>query len=146
MKSGCPANIQISDQKLDCQGPLREKRFGNPGLIGPDGKPWDGIHMRGRMAIRHYSNTMIRIIDELSPKKKDNFHQSCPQTIYQQNSNDGNYQYQNRRYRNTEYSGNRQPKKMYTNGRYSAGSNAKYYEYNTTVNNRFSAHFCFMYY
>ena len=34
LKSGCPKNIQIVDQQLDCQGPLREKRFGNPGSVG----------------------------------------------------------------------------------------------------------------
>ena len=119
MKSGCPANIQISDQQLDCQGPLREKRFGNPGCIGVDGKPWDGIHMRGKMATRHYSNSMIRILNELSPKKKGNFHKSCPQTFYQQNipfhpKSGGNYQYQNRRYRNRDNSGFRQPQQMHT--------------------------------
>ena len=39
MAKGCPATIEIVDQNLDCHGPLREKRFGNPESIGYDGKP-----------------------------------------------------------------------------------------------------------
>ena len=42
MEKGCPTNISIEDQHLDCHGPLREKRFGNPASVGYDGKPWDG--------------------------------------------------------------------------------------------------------
>ena len=87
MERGCPENIVIEDQHMECHGPLRIKRFGNPGLVGYDGKPWDGIHMRGRLAVRHYTNSFIRILS-ISPQTKTNldeqtFHSSCPQTQYQ---------------------------------------------------------------
>ena len=71
MQSGCPSNIQIADQNLDCQGPLRRKRFGNPGQVGRDGKLWDGIHMRGAVAAQHYTNSLVRIISDLSPHFQD---------------------------------------------------------------------------
>ena len=38
MKNGCQKDIIIIDQQLECQGPLRQKRFGNPGFNGHDGK------------------------------------------------------------------------------------------------------------
>ena len=133
MNNGCPANIQIRDQHLDCQGPLREKRFGSPGYVGQYGKPWDGIHMRGHMAVRHYSHSLIRILNELN-------HQSCPQTVYQyqytQPGRVDQFQYQNRRYRNNRYHGNeRKPQQTYKNGE----NNAQYYASNAGVFNRFSA-------
>ena len=108
MQSGCPENIQICDQKLDCRGPLREKRFGNPAYLGHDGKRWDGIHMRGHLAVRHYTNSMVNILSDVNPLGPDNYHQSCPQTNYQrrhnfvssqQNNMADNYQYQNSRHR-----------------------------------------------
>ena len=71
MESGCPANIQIVDQHMDCQGPLREKRFGNPAQIGFDGKKWDGCHMRGRLAVPHFTNSYVRILSEFSPLKNN---------------------------------------------------------------------------
>jgi hypothetical protein len=87
MESGCPENIVIEDQHLECHGPLRSKRFGNPGDIGYDGKPWDGIHMRGRLAVRHYTNSLIRIMSFLPQTKtnssENDFHANCPQTQYQ---------------------------------------------------------------
>ena len=77
MESGCPSNIIIKDQHMDCQGPLREKRFGNPGQIGSDGKVCGMIHMRGRLAVRHFTNSYIRILSEcLHPQdnyKSDNY-------------------------------------------------------------------------
>ena len=61
MQRGCPKNIMIYDQKLDCNGVLREKRFGIPGIVSQNGKPWDGTHMRGHQAMRHYTNSVARI-------------------------------------------------------------------------------------
>ena len=83
LKSGCPNNIHIVDQQMDCQGPLREKRFGNPGSVGQDGKPWDGIHMRGKMAAKHYTHSLARIVSALNPQGDGNYHKTCPQAIYQ---------------------------------------------------------------
>jgi hypothetical protein len=95
MQAGCPSDISIVDQNMECQGPLKLKRFGNPGSTDHDGKPWDGIHMRGRLAARHYTNSLIRILSEFLPSgdnwsSKDN-HRSCPQTRYQSHNTD-NYQ------------------------------------------------------
>ena len=90
MQRECPKNITIKDQKLDCQGDLRNKRFGSPDAPTYDGKPWDGIHMRGRLSSRHYTNSVSRIFAEQFPclrvdwdagKSCDlNYHNSCPQT------------------------------------------------------------------
>jgi hypothetical protein len=93
MQRGCPKNIVIQDQKLDCYGDLKQKRFGNPEAVTPDGKPWDGIHMRGRLAVRHYTNSVVKIfaahfrqmsIDwSVSQSDNRNYHKMCPQTNYQ---------------------------------------------------------------
>ena len=141
MQSGCPSNILIVDQHLDCQGPLREKRFGNPAFIGHDGKPWDGIHMRGRLAMRHYTNSFIRILSELSPSL---YHRSCPQTKYQSRHTANyvqadNYQYQrgshsNRSRYNYRHGQTQQQTGYNSNRQY----NTQHYGgYNVGVSNRF---------
>ena len=95
MQKGCPANISIVDQKLDCAGELRTKRFGNPADKNPNGKPYDGVHMRGIKSMQHYTNSMIRVFAasfaDLSVDRKysqavssDNYHETCPQTLYRQ--------------------------------------------------------------
>ena len=98
MQSGCPSNILIADQKLDCQGPLRRKRFGIPGQVGRDGKPWDGIHMRGVVAAQHYTNSLVRILSDISPQfsrqSAAEFHRSCPQAIYQSRARSNQDRYQ----------------------------------------------------
>ena len=87
MQKGCPSNILIVDQNLDCQGPLRKKRFGIPGQVGRDGKPWDGVHMRGTVAAQHYTNSLVRILVDISPQftkqAAADYHNFCPQAIYQ---------------------------------------------------------------
>ena len=115
LKNGCPKNIEIVDQHLDCQGPLREKRFGNPGVVGHDGRPWDGIHMRGKMAVKHYTNSLVRIVTALNPQGDWNDHKTCPQTIYQRR----NY-YNNEDNNNTRYNYNYHltcPQTRYQNNR-----------------------------
>ena len=76
---------------MECSGQLRIKRFGNPGYIGHDGKPWDGIHMRGRLAIRHYTNSVIRILSDICQTKSKSpqqpFHSTCPQVESRQQRN-----------------------------------------------------------
>ena len=91
MQKGCPKNISIHDLKLDCNGELRKKRFGNPGLVN-DGKPWDGIHLRGPMGERHFTNSSTRmfasqfpdlVIDWVSNQSRSsNYHNACPQTEF----------------------------------------------------------------
>ena len=121
MQKGCPQNIKIQDQKLECQGPLRIKRFGNPGMVGHNGKPWDGIHLRGALAVRHYTSSAARIFatqfrgrtvkksvsqsegrdyHQMCPQPNNQsedrkYHQTCPQAIYQRRdlANYPNYGY-----------------------------------------------------
>ena len=93
MQRGCPSNISIQDQKLDCQGELRGKRFGNPGEPNNDGKPWDGIHLRGWLGSRHYTNSVAKIFANCFPAMKidwtanqsgdGNYHKTCAQASYQ---------------------------------------------------------------
>ena len=92
MQKGCPGDIVIADQKLDCKGELRNKRFGNPDS-NLDGKPWDGIHLRGKLGSRHYTNSMANIFAVSYPGLQINWganqsadnnpHITCPQTNYQ---------------------------------------------------------------
>ena len=113
MQKGCPANISIQDQKLDCQGELRDKRFGNPAEQNLNGKPWDGIHLRGKLGPRHYTNSMAKIFAYSFPRMKinwsanqsgdGNFHKSCAQASYQRRhfvsfrpADQGNYRQQRR--------------------------------------------------
>ena len=96
MQNGCPADILIVDQNLDCQGPLREKRFGNPGQTGYDGKSCDMIHMRGRLAAQHYTNSFVRILSDLSTnwRSKDvSRPHTQPSTSSERQQTEG-YQYQ----------------------------------------------------
>ena len=114
MQKGCPGNISIQDQKLDCQGELRGKRFGNPVPHILNGKPFDGIHLRGKLGSRHYTNSMARIFANCFPgiqinwranqSRDSNYHNSCAQTNYQQGQSDssqprrpinGNYKQRN---------------------------------------------------
>ena len=148
MQNGCPENIIISDQQMDCRGPLRQKRFGNPGSKGHDGKPWDGTHMRGYLAVKHYSNSMIRIMNECNPLRQDNYHETCPQTVYQRkhsprtqyhNQSDNNYQYQTRRGRGRTYQNTSQYQQQQGQGDSAYSEHGQYYEDNTVgVSNRFS--------
>ena len=137
IKKGCPQNIQIVDQQLDCSGPLRDKRFGNPGEVGHDGKPWDVIHMRGTLAVRHYTNSLIRVLTGVNPLGVDNYHKSSPHIKGQgwqnaKNMQRNEFQYQNRRYRrNITHTRNSRPQN---------GPNqfdTQHYEYNMGVSNRF---------
>ena len=92
MQKGCPENISIHDQNLDCMEKLRMKRFGNPGQFNPNGKPFDGIHMRGAIGVRHYTNSMTKIFASQFPgliidwnqsqSHGFNYHETCPQSEY----------------------------------------------------------------
>ena len=93
LENGCPKDIVIADQHLDCHGPLREKRYGNPALKSFDGKPWDGVHLRGRLAKRHFTNSVLRILTENFPSSdwSRDYHETCPQTLYQARQQQRNY-------------------------------------------------------
>ena len=61
-KRGCPSNIVIADQKLQCDGNLRMQRYGDGNLNN-----YDGIHMRGRLATQHYTKSMIDVFTTVFP-------------------------------------------------------------------------------
>ena len=104
MKDGCPDNILIADQNLGCYGELRNKRFGHE-----EESFFDGIHMRGPLAMQHYTNSVLRIFKESQPSlqnkplpKVTKPRQQRTPRQYQQLNNLSN---QNRRQRfNTRYS------------------------------------------
>ena len=141
LEKGCPENIVIADQHMECQGQLRTKRYGNPGLVDHGGKPWDGIHMRGRLSVRHYTNSVIRILSDQSP------HSTCPQTQYQTRQETmykdaDNFQFQ-RKSRNSYWRNHTQKTGNY--GRQNTGDNVGYqthgsqYGYGVGVSNRFTS-------
>ena len=143
IEKGCPSNIIIEDQHLDCHGPLRDKRFGNPGSVGYDGKPWDGIHMRGRLAVTHYTNSIIRILSgtvrSAFNSYKSDYHQTCPQTNYQSrqpHNYRGADKYQNNRRDNYNHS-HPSTSSEYTPHRQQ--SSYERYGYNVRVSNKFSS-------
>ena len=61
-------NIVIASQSLECSGELRVARFGLPSSKG-----YDGIHMRGKMAVQHYTASMINVLlDVFNGQEKKN--------------------------------------------------------------------------
>ena len=78
---GYPDNIKLADQSVDCEGDLRNERFGSSSQ--PD---FDGIHLNGNLGIQHYTGSMINALvcalkDEL-PLKPKKIHLDLP-SIYQ---------------------------------------------------------------
>ena len=59
---GRPSNIHIMDQNLKCEGDLLSKRYGSP-----HGRSFDGIHMRGELAVQHYTRSMIDVFTSVFP-------------------------------------------------------------------------------
>ena len=59
---GCPNKIVISSLDLHCDGELRYQRYGdiNQGS-------YDGIHMRGPMAVQHMTKKFIKMITDIYP-------------------------------------------------------------------------------
>ena len=62
LTKGCPKNIMIGQQTLECQGDLRISRFGYP-----SDKRYDGIHMRGKLAVQHYTGSVINVLLDVLP-------------------------------------------------------------------------------
>ena len=159
MEKECPKNIKIQDLGLNCYGALKEKRYGIPGARGFDGKFVDGIHMRGILAVKHYTDSFIRM---LRPNAKNSwsaggegrsdYHSSCPQSVYQRNQ--GQYSRnlgrnntgQQEGYRAHNYRGFRDNGKKYDYYRhgYQQDGNVGNYGgniYNVPVFNRFSKNY-----
>ena len=52
---GCPQNIVIGENGLDCYGSLKDKRYGNV-----DSQFYDGIHLSGELGKAHYSGAVLK--------------------------------------------------------------------------------------
>ena len=88
--------------------------------------------MHGRLAVTHYTDSIIRILSGTIPPKS-NYHQSCPQTIYQfgnQHNLKGAESYKNKRRNNYQ-------QKDYHNGGNRNRTNSAHYGYNVRVSNKF---------
>jgi hypothetical protein len=91
IKRGRPDNIDIIElDGLDSSGYLRSIVYGDVNK-----ENYDGIHLRGRYASRHFTYRAVQAIkkivncspDPSSPRQKSetktDFHRTCPQTKYQ---------------------------------------------------------------
>ena len=47
---------------MDCQGKLRDRRYGVPNAMGWDGKFSDGIHLGGKDARKDYTDRVVKMI------------------------------------------------------------------------------------
>ena len=57
LSRGCPKNIKIADQKLECTGDLRVARFGQVNHSN-----FDGIHYSGFLGVQHFTGSMINAL------------------------------------------------------------------------------------
>ena len=78
LKRGRPGKIRIVELDLKCSesGYLRSIIFGNPGE-----SKFDGLHLRGKFASRHFSYRAVQAI--LPVIKYPNCERNCPQQLYQ---------------------------------------------------------------
>ena len=63
LTKGCPKNIIITGQHLECEGDLRKSRFGLQSA-----KDYDGIHLRGELAVQHYTGSIINVLLDNLPE------------------------------------------------------------------------------
>ena len=61
----------ISYQPLECEGALRVSRYGSPSA-----KNYDGVHLRGKLAVQHYTGSMINVLSDAMPNTNPTFSQS----------------------------------------------------------------------
>ena len=62
LSKGCPQNIKIVQQGLNCNEELRSSRFGHPTAQG-----YDGVHMRGKLSVQHYTGSVLNALMEAVP-------------------------------------------------------------------------------
>ena len=62
LTKGCPQNIKIVQQTLECQGDLKTSRFGLA-----SSHEYDGVHMRGKLAVQHYTGSIINALLDVLP-------------------------------------------------------------------------------
>ena len=89
LTKGCPKNIHIVQQDLDCTGELRFLRFGPPTSPG-----YDGTHMRGTLAVQHYTGSVITALLKVIPDCNSGSNgtlpsdaKTTPQPFYQSHPN-----------------------------------------------------------
>ena len=58
------SNITICDLNLNCQGILKDERYGKLGM-NYNGKIADGIHLRGLKAVRDYTEAYIAMLNPI---------------------------------------------------------------------------------
>ena len=90
-RRGGPKNVHVVNFDFDCERSsyLKEILFGNP-----DSRNYDGIHLRGHGASRHFTYRAVQaILPVFSPRQVEatsndqpDFHANCPQTNYQRQS------------------------------------------------------------
>lgn len=76
LTKGCPKNISIAQQPLQCEGNLRIARYGFP-----SSRNYDGIHMRGKMAVQHYTGSLINVLLDVLPGSKTSTKSTPPPTL-----------------------------------------------------------------
>ena len=55
----------LTGKPLECEGDLRLSRYGLPSA-----KDYDGIHLRGKMAVQHYTGSLINVLLDNLPELK----------------------------------------------------------------------------
>ena len=153
MQSGCPSNISIQDQKLDCYGELREKRYGNPDQVFMNGKPWGGVHLRGRLGARHYTISMVKVFAASFPgllidwnsnqSENSNFHKTCPKSAFQRKNTGHNFPRQYNKKHMFNHQSVKQSRGFKRNNFAHSNDKGRYEEniFNIPVSNRFQGNF-----
>ena len=62
LSKGCPDNISISYQPLECHDALRALRYGQP-----TARNYDGVHLRGNLAVQHYTGSIVNVLIDTLP-------------------------------------------------------------------------------
>ena len=70
-RRGANKNIVIAKQDLECDGLLRVQRYGNPTYHN-----YDGVHMRGKMAVQHMTRSFIQMLTNIFPHLKTHVNQN----------------------------------------------------------------------
>ena len=67
IRNGCNKKIVIDKQDLECEGFLREQRYGST-----RDNNFDGVHMRGYFATQHMTRTFINMLIRIFPHLRPN--------------------------------------------------------------------------
>ena len=64
LDKGCPKNILIVQQFLECDGYVKVQRFGSPTNEG-----YDGIHFKGKLGVQHFTRSFLNILLDSLPNR-----------------------------------------------------------------------------